>query len=88
MHLVGLVSALLEADVSQAVQLLQRHEVDAALDAPLVDLGSLGVRREGCEAQEPLCCTRFPQGRSKGDYGGAMTCVTPLPGSDALLEVT
>lgn len=37
-YLVGLVPAFFQADVSQAVQLLQGHEVDTALDTPLVDL--------------------------------------------------
>lgn len=46
----GLVPAFLQPDVSQAVQLLQGHEVDAALDAPLVDLRGLRGRREGMEA--------------------------------------
>lgn len=48
----SLVSPFLQPNMSQAVQLLQGHEVDAALNPPLINLRRLSGKREGFEAGE------------------------------------
>lgn len=46
----GLITALLQPNVSQPVELLQGHEVHTALNASLVYLGGLRGRRERAAA--------------------------------------
>lgn len=48
----GLITALLQPNVSQPVELLQGHEVHTALNASLVYLGGLRGRREMSEAAQ------------------------------------
>jgi len=77
LYLVGLISAFLQPNVSQPVELLQGHEVDAALNPPLIDLRRLCGRRETCEAggttlpTQPLGCRHSPQVHHKA--GSAAT---------------
>lgn len=51
-YLMGLISALLQPNVSQPIELLQGHEVHAALNASLVYLRGLRGRREMSEAAQ------------------------------------